>query len=152
MPRAVSLINSLDAGRRSRGQLRGGGTAHLTFHLDVQNMPAPSPPDLGISCLHTPPPKKKSMDIHHLVIKCDSLCGLGNSAYIQHCTHRGGSSIFLKGVHLRSRSTSKKGGGGGPGGGSNFGPNVKKPTSWAPKGGGSGPHGPSPWIRPCAPD
>ena len=33
-------------------------------------------------------------------------------------------------------------------GGSNFGPNVKKPTSW-PKRGGSGPPGPPPWIRHC---
>ena len=49
---------------------------------------------------------------------------------------RGGSRIFERGgVHLRS--TSKKRGGGSKRG-SNFGPNVKKPTSW-PKGGGPDP-------------
>ena len=54
---------------------------------------------------------------------------------------RGGSRIFERGgVHLRS--TSKKGGGGSKRG-SNFGPNVKKPTSW-PKGGGPDPLAPPP--------
>ena len=44
---------------------------------------------------------------------------------------RGGSRIFERGgVHLRS--TSKKG---GSKRGSNFGPNVKKPTSWPKRGG-----------------
>ena len=47
-------------------------------------------------------------------------------------THPGSAT----GVHLRS--TNKRGGG------SNFGPNVKKPTSW-PKGGGGGP---DPWTPP----
>ena len=51
--------------------------------------------------------------------------------------YRGGSRIFLKGVGVHLRSTSKKG---GSRKGSNFGPNVKKPTSWAKKG-GSGPPG-----------
>ena len=49
---------------------------------------------------------------------------------------------FLKGgVHLRSTSK-KRGGGGGAKRGSNFGPNVKNPTSWPKGGGGSGPPGP----------
>ena len=39
-------------------------------------------------------------------------------------------------------STNKK-----KGGVSNFGPNVKKPTSWPKRGGGSGPPAPPPWIR-----
>ena len=49
---------------------------------------------------------------------------------------RGGSRIFEGGgVHLRSTSNKR---GGGSKRGSNFGPNVKKPTSW-PKGGGPDP-------------
>ena len=41
---------------------------------------------------------------------------------------------FVKGGGVQIRSTSKKGGGARRG--ANFGPNVKKPTSWH-KGGGS---------------
>ena len=50
-------------------------------------------------------------------------------------THPGSAT----GVHLRS--TSKKRGG------SNFGSNVKKPTSWPKGGGGPDPLPPPPWIR-----
>ena len=46
--------------------------------------------------------------------------------------HRGGSRIFEKGGGVQIRSTSKKG---GARRGSNFGPNVKKPTSWHKRGG-----------------
>ena len=48
---------------------------------------------------------------------------------------------FLKGGGIHPRSTSKKGGGSKRG--SNFGPNVKKPTSW-PKRGGPDPLDPPP--------
>ena len=52
---------------------------------------------------------------------------------------RGGSRIFLKGgpsfLGPTFYNLQAKKGGGGPG--SNFGPNVKKPTSWAKKRGGS---------------
>ena len=50
---------------------------------------------------------------------------------------------FLKGGGVHLRSTNKRGG-------SNFGPNVKKPTSW-PKRGARTPWTPPPWIRHCNP-
>ena len=46
---------------------------------------------------------------------------------------------FLKGGGVQIRSTSKKG---GQTGGANFGPNVKKPTSWHKRG------GQTPWTPP----
>ena len=46
--------------------------------------------------------------------------------------NRGGSRIFERGGGVQIRSTSKKG---GARRGSNFGPNVKKPTSWHKRGG-----------------
>ena len=53
---------------------------------------------------------------------------------------RGGSRIFERGGSILGLHAKK---GGGSKRGSNFGPNVKKPTSW-PKGGGPDPLDPPP--------
>ena len=55
---------------------------------------------------------------------------------------------FWKGGGVQIRSTSKKGGGRR---GSNFGPNVKKPTSWHKRGGGADPLDPPPLGPPLIP-
>ena len=65
-------------------------------------------------------------------------------------TSRGGSRIFEKGGGGSILGLQAKKGGGGSKRGSNFGPNVKKPTSWPKRVQGvqSGPPGPPPpWIR-----
>ena len=64
--------------------------------------------------------------------------GHGKSLTTSPSLCRGGSRIFEKGGGVHLKSPSKKG---GSRRGSTFGPNVKKPTSWAKKG-GSRPHGP----------
>ena len=51
---------------------------------------------------------------------------------LTHSTPRADPGFLKRGVHLILRSTRKGGGGGRRG--SNFGPNVKKPTTWAKKG------------------
>ena len=58
---------------------------------------------------------------------------------------RGGSRIFERGGGSRLGLQAKK----GVQKGSNFGPNVKKPTSWAQRGGGRGPDPLPPRIRHC---
>ena len=72
---------------------------------------------------HPPPPWTLSADVIHIP---------RGAGVITPVTHTHTHPESATGVHLRS--TSKKGGGG-----SNFGPNVKKPTSWPKGGGGSGP-------------
>ena len=74
------------------------------------------------------------------VVLCSNISPVSHTRLMWHIP--GADPGFLKGGGVQNRSTSKKRGGGRRG--SNFGPNVKKPTSWHKRGGG----GPDPLDPP----